>query len=352
MEILILLLTFLFFVALVVGVISLIVLIVMAVKKKRKKASGIVTASSFVLALIFLVALVAVTINVVNDYPTSTPVSSSTSSSSKTSSSSADADSDEESVAESETEEMDLSEYKEADLRKIHNNEYEKQIKLKVSDAEVISITPNDDGVGNMVVAHVDNIPVILDDMIGYDLTLNDYYTFYGPPNMEDGMFLIEYEESDYQPSKEDTKVEEVDEDLTEETPLTPVEEIENIITGVVGEDSVSEMNVEEANGSYEVDLTYAASENFTANMTANGIKRDMVDVALKLQESEHNVSYLLMAATLPLTDSSGNESDGKVITVSFYGETIDQLNPENEIFLYDNLESAADGYSAHPDFR
>lgn len=97
MEILILLLTFLFFVALVVGVISLIVLIVMAVRKKRKKAAGIVTASSFVLAFIFLVSLVTVTINVVNEYPTSTPVSSSTSSSSKTSSSSAVTDSDEES---------------------------------------------------------------------------------------------------------------------------------------------------------------------------------------------------------------------------------------------------------------
>ena len=136
------------------------------------------------------------------------------------------------------------------------------------------------------------------------------------------------------------------------ETPLTPVEEIENIITGVVGEDKITELNVEEADGSYEVDLTYAASENFTTNMTASGIKRNMVDITLKLQESEHYVSYLLMAATLPLTDSTGNESDGEVMTVSFYGETIEQLNPDNEVFLYDNLESAADGYSAHPQFR
>lgn len=137
-----------------------------------------------------------------------------------------------------------------------------------------------------------------------------------------------------------------------EETPLTAAEEIENIIADVVGKDKITELNVEEADGSYEVDLTYAASENFTTNMTASGIKRNMVDIALKLQESEHYVSYLLMAATLPLTDSTGNESDGEVMTVSFYGETIEQLNPDNEVFLYDNLESAADGFSAHPDFR
>ncbi len=136
------------------------------------------------------------------------------------------------------------------------------------------------------------------------------------------------------------------------ETSLTPVEEIENIIADVVGKDKITELNVEEADGSYEVDLTYAASENFTTNMTASRIKRNMVDIALKLQESEHYVSYLLMAATLPLTDSTGNTSDGEVITVSFYGETIEQLNPDNEVFLYDNLERAADGYSAHPDFR
>lgn len=342
MEVLGIILMLLTVLAAFIGVISLIFLIVMAIRKKRLKVPGIITGASFGLALIafvFFVILVVVA-------PETYTIETNTPSSNVNASSSDDEETEEEAL------EMDLSEYKEADLRKIHNNEYEKQTKLKVSDAEVISITPNDDGIGNMVVTHVDNIPVILDDMIGYDLTLNDYYTFYGPPNMEDGMFLIEYEESDYQLSKEDTEVEEVDEDLTEETPLTPVEEIENIITGVVGEDSVSEMNVEEANGSYEVDLTYAASENFTANMTANCNQRNMVDIALKLQESEHYVSYLLMAATLPLTESSGNESDGKVITVSFYGETIDQLNPDNEIFLYDNLESSADGYSAHPDLR
>lgn len=136
------------------------------------------------------------------------------------------------------------------------------------------------------------------------------------------------------------------------ETSLTPKEEIGNIIADVVGKDKITELNVEEVDGSYEIDLTYAASENFTTDMTASGIKRNMVDIALKLQESEHYVSYLLMKATLPLTDSTGNESDGEVMTVSFYGETIEQLNPDNEVFLYDNLENVADGYSAHPDFR
>ena len=162
-----------------------------------------------------------------------------------------------------------------------------------------------------------------------------------------------EYDDEKAEEEKaEEERIAKEEEKEETETTLTPEEEIENIIAGVVGEDKITELNVEEADGSYEIDLTYSASENFTTDMTVSGIKRNMVDIALKLQESEHYVSYLLMKATLPLTDSTGNESDGEVMTVSFYGETIEQLNPDNEVFLYDNLESAADGYSAHPDFK
>lgn len=94
--------------------------------------------------------------------------------------------------------EIDLTEYNEADLHKLHDNGYEKQEKLKVTNAEIISITPSDESfgnsVGNMVVAHVDDIPVMMHDMIGYDFKIGDVHTFYGAPNMEDGMTLIEYQ--------------------------------------------------------------------------------------------------------------------------------------------------------------
>lgn len=100
--------------------------------------------------------------------------------------------------SENESSEIDLTEYNEADLHKLHDNGYEKQEKLKVTDAEIISITPSDESfgnsVGNMVVAHVDDIPVMMHDMIGYDFEIGDIHTFYGSPNMEDGMSLIEYE--------------------------------------------------------------------------------------------------------------------------------------------------------------
>ena len=155
-------------------------------------------------------------------------------------------------------------------------------------------------------------------------------------------------EESTEKESVEEESVPE--EETTEE--LTPEEEIENVINESLGEENISELNVTEYDGNYEVDVTFTASENFSAGMTANGIRRDIVDTTLDLKGMEHYVSYLLLTATLPLTDDSGNESDGQVMAASFEGSTIEELNADNEVFLYDNLESAADGYSAHPQFR
>ena len=155
-------------------------------------------------------------------------------------------------------------------------------------------------------------------------------------------------EESTEEESVEEGAVPE--EETTEE--LTPEEEIENVINESLGKENISELNVTEYDGNYEVDVTFTASENFSSGMTANGIRRDIVDTTLDLKGTEHYVSYLLITATLPLTDDSGNESDSQVMAASFEGSTIEKLNADNEVFLYDNLESAADGYSAHPQFR
>lgn len=157
-------------------------------------------------------------------------------------------------------------------------------------------------------------------------------------------------EEDETEPVEEESTEEESVEEEVEE--LTPEEEIENVINESLGEENISELNVTEYDGNYEVDVTFTASENFSAGMTANGIRRDIVDTTLDLKGMEHYVSYLLLTATLPLTDDSGNESDGQVMAASFEGSTIEELNADNEVFLYDNLESAADGYSAHPQFR
>lgn len=147
--------------------------------------------------------------------------------------------------------------------------------------------------------------------------------------------------------SIEDSEVEEqAEEDQIHE------QEIEKTINESLGEENISELNITEYDGSFEVDVTFAASENFTENLTANGIKRDIVDTTLDLKEMDHYVSYLLLTATLPLTDNLGNESEGQVMSASFNGETIEELHEDNKIFLYDNLENAADGFSAHPQFR
>lgn len=157
-------------------------------------------------------------------------------------------------------------------------------------------------------------------------------------------------EEPAEEPEEESVEEESVPEEEVEE--LTPEEEIENVINESLGKENISELNVTEYDGNYEVDVTFTASENFSSGMTANGIRRDIVDTTLDLKGMEHYVSYLLLTATLPLTDDSGNESEGQVMAASFEGSTIEELNEDNEVFLYDNLESAADGYSAHPQFR
>lgn len=168
-----------------------------------------------------------------------------------------------------------------------------------------------------------------------------------------------EREESAAEYKKEQEEIEAEEESLEEseveeqtEEDQIPEEEIEYTIIESLGEENIAELNITEYDGNFEVDVTFSASENFTANMTANGIRRNIVDTTLDLKEMDHYVSYLLLTATLPLTDDSGNESDGQVMSASFNGETIEELNEDNEIFLYDNLENAADGFSAHPQFR
>lgn len=162
----------------------------------------------------------------------------------------------------------------------------------------------------------------------------------------------VSVEEPAEEPEKEVEEEVEEAEEKEEVEELTPEEEIKNVINESLGEENISELNVTEYDGNYEVDVTFTASENFSSGMTANGIRRDIVDTTLDLKGMEHYVSYLLLTATLPLTDDSGNESDGQVMAASFEGSTIEELNADNEAFLYDNLESAADGYSAHPQFR
>lgn len=179
-----------------VGVISLIALIVMAIAKKRLKVPGILTGVSFGSAIFFFVVMLIVgVIATTGENANTASQNNNTSNSSNISTSNKNDDEDMQSS------DVTLTEYNEADLDKLHNNEYNKQSKLKVTNAEVISVTLSDESsgnnVGNMVVAQVDDIPVIIHDMIGYDFEIGDVHTFYGSPNMEDGMTLVEYEESD-----------------------------------------------------------------------------------------------------------------------------------------------------------
>lgn len=173
----------LFFLLLFASGVSLIALIVMAIRKKKLKVISVLTGSLFggaILSLVIIFMLVSAM-----DLEKGEAVSL-TNESQKTEASSEDDD---------ETD-IDLSEYQEADRDKINNNEYEKQESLKLTNVEVVSIIPGEDHPGNDVVIKVDNGDgLVLTDPVGREeIEEGGTYTFYGTPNEDRGLIIIDVE--------------------------------------------------------------------------------------------------------------------------------------------------------------
>lgn len=94
---------------------------------------------------------------------------------------------------------IDKSEFEELDPTLLSNNEYEKQTKLKYSDAEVAAIIP-DDEIGNQIVASntggeaVDDeaAAIIIHDATQFsDIEEGGTYTFYGVPDGNNRLILF-----------------------------------------------------------------------------------------------------------------------------------------------------------------
>lgn len=171
------------------GVATFVLLIFAAVFMFRRKSSKTLWISSGITAALFVVFLIATGLSSTMDQNESSEVAGNSESDGKPIQTEIgkQAEKDREN-------ELDLSEYKEADLKKMHGNEYGKQTKLKISNAQVITVMESDEEIGSKIVVHVDNIPAVIYDMHEKTFEKGAVYTFYGTPNEGGEMILIDFE--------------------------------------------------------------------------------------------------------------------------------------------------------------
>ncbi len=124
--------------------------------------------------------------------------------------------------------ELDLSEYNEADLKQLNSNGYEKHSKIKISNAQVLAVVEaTDEEIGNNIVVAAGNLPAVIYDMSSNPIEKGAVYTLYGSPNEDGKMILVDYEQTeDVKPftdekikilSKEDKALDTSDEDVPSE---------------------------------------------------------------------------------------------------------------------------------------
>jgi|SRR5699024_237677 len=175
---------------LLIGVVSVIVLIIMIIMKKNWKIPAIITSSTFGLFIISLVTVVVISVN--NEGDSITLIEEPTQEEPATE--------DAEVPAENESS-INLDDYEELDIQTLSSGEYEKQTSLKYSNAEVLAIIP-DEEIGNQIVAvNLDDQEEFEDGIVIHDavarseIVEDNTYTFYGTPDSEGRLILVDVEE-------------------------------------------------------------------------------------------------------------------------------------------------------------
>lgn len=130
-----------------------------------------------------------------------------------------------------------------------------------------------------------------------------------------------------------------------EEKPKTPKQIAEEVAAEEFSEVKQVAFNAETGN----LFIKATGKENFTNNMTRDGLKLAILEVVETVSPSPEvkNVDFNIL---FPLVDQYGNVSDGSVMKVMLSRETIDKINFKN--FNIDNLDAIADGYWLHPGFK
>lgn len=141
-----------------------------------------------------------------------------------------------------------------------------------------------------------------------------------------------------------------------ESVPSTPKEQIEKIIIDNIDEKtnmdndrivSIEDMS-EGADWSYVL-LTLNGSENFTNELTKSTLWSDSTEILEPISKME-GVQKIVLRWQLPLTDTNGNTSDVKVMTINLEREQLDKINWEN--FNGENYAKVSKDYFEHPVFK
>lgn len=168
-----------------------------------------------------------------------------------------------------------------------------------------------------------------------------------------------EQAEESNEPAEEDSDIEESNEpDIEDETeepaekeeePKTLEDEVENILSDVMGDDGIVNLDVLDVGGETIVETTLMASENFSINQIKTRMTSDATDIIEQLFDIE-DIDETVLHFDLPLTDDGGNEEVTTVLTVMMDREHENSIDWDN--FVYTNLPDEAKGFAEHPAIR
>lgn len=95
------------------------------------------------------------------------------------------------------------------------------------------------------------------------------------------------------------------------------------------------------------VRITINADENFTSNMTKEGMWLDDISIFKEIPKLNSKITTIGVSSYFPMSDIYGRVKDEEVMYVELSKETWNKVNWDN--FLGDNLKTVADSYYEHP---
>lgn len=156
-------------------------------------------------------------------------------------------------------------------------------------------------------------------------------------------------------PSSENSekKVEETSGAITYD--VTSKDEVEQLVIDLLGDSSntgdkrVESVNIHEFEDETLIGLTLNSNENLTANMAKKGMLQDTAKIMEELRKHGYSGDFSVIWK-LPLTDTHGNTSPGKVLSIDVAKDDFDRINYDN--FDYNKLPNLSSNYFEHPSFN
>lgn len=141
---------------------------------------------------------------------------------------------------------------------------------------------------------------------------------------------------------KEDGKAEKKkNKTIKKEKKLTTEERVNKAVNDIVGKERIDKITYFEG----YTTVFSEGSENLTKRLTVSSMHKDTLELIEELSKIKE-VDTVSILWSLPLTDTYGNESDGKVMNMEFSRETLDKINFDN--VNMGDIPDMADSYNLH----